>query len=102
MHKVLIAYDIDGTLRCDCSPVCLDIKESTLAHAMAMSTMKNTHLIAWSGGGASYAQSFVNSHSALKVLFGNNCFSKLDKHINPTIAVDDMKDFEGAPIVLVV
>jgi hypothetical protein len=104
MEKLTIAFDIDGTLRCNCTPTCHDVNPSVVALAQLMSKMKNTTLIARSGGGAGYAHRFVNQHEELRALFGDRCHSKFyDGAENmPDIAIDDQHDFSLGKVNLIV
>lgn len=101
MKKVVIAFDIDGTLRCNCTATCGDKNPDVVQLALLLNKMKNTHLIAWSGGGKNYAQAFINRHSDLQKIFGTRCYGKTDGVV-PDIAVDDIQDFELGDINLIV
>lgn len=99
MNKVTIAFDIDGTLRCNCTETCRDTNEDVVTVARIFSKWKNTRLIAWSGGGAQYAQAFIDSDDRLVGIFGNRCYSKFaipgkvgDPTLKPEIAIDDIQD----------
>lgn len=105
MQKITIAFDVDGTLRCNCTPICQDINSSIIAGLVFFMRMKNTRIMIWSGGGADYARSFFepkfSEHSK------GICFaSKLDKSTwkwgQPDIAIDDIQDFELGKINLIV
>lgn len=101
MKKVTIAFDIDGTLRCNCTETCQDVNTGTWLLALHLSSCKNVKLIAWSGGGAQYAQNFINERDSLKDLFGTRCFSKLNApHVD--IAFDDQHEFSLGDINLIV
>lgn len=103
MKKVLIAFDIDGTLRCNCTSTCRDVNEDVAQLARLFDRMKNTKLIAWSGGGKSYAQSFIDSNERLRSTFGTRCFSKFDDTIGkPDIVVDDIQETALGLINLIV
>lgn len=102
MTTAVIAFDIDGTLRCNCTDTCRDVNEEVFATALLFSRMKNTRLIAWSGGGKKYTQDFINAHDKLRDLFRNNCFDKMDRAIRPDIAVDDQHAFALGKINLIV
>lgn len=102
MKKIIIAFDIDGTLRCNCTDTCRDPNYNIVALAAILDTMKNTHLFAWSGGGAKYAQDFINSNDQLRHIFKNRCYSKLDRGLRPDIAIDDIQDTALGRINLIV
>lgn len=96
MKTTVIAFDIDGTLRCNCTETCRYTNNDIGVLASILKRMKNTTLIAWSGGGAEYAQSFIDGDDFLSMLFGRRCYSKVDylqTHDAPDIAIDDMHDF---------
>lgn len=96
MSKAVIAFDIDGTLRCNCTDTCQDTNTEVVDLARSLKkVMKNTKLIAWSGGGADYAQRYVDKYPVLRDIFGMKCYSKvayLQQHGKPDIAVDDIQD----------
>lgn len=105
MKKAIIAFDIDGTLRCNCTDTCRDVNARVLEMAICFGSLKNSKLIAWSGGGAQYAQSFIDSNDTLMRLFGKRCYSKLNyyiKHGQVEIAVDDIQDTALGKVNLIV
>lgn len=103
MKKILVAFDIDGTLRCNCTETCRDINEDVLSLARLLDRLKNTKLIAWSGGGKQYAQSYIDSDPRLFGTFGNRCFSKFDPEVGkPDIAIDDIQETALGKINLIV
>jgi hypothetical protein len=105
MNKVIVAFDIDGTLRCNCTDTCRDVNMGTLETAVAMNRLKNTTLIAWSGGGKQYTQSFIDSNVTLRELFGERCYSKIayiQQFGAPDMAFDDEHAFALAKINLIV
>lgn len=88
MNKVTIAFDIDGTLRCNCTATCQDVNRRTLDLLFILQSMKNTKIIIWSGGGADYARRFMNKFDLKHISYA----SKLDP-IHVDIAIDDQQDF---------
>jgi hypothetical protein len=103
MKKIIIAFDIDGTLRCNCTETCRDTNERIVQLAIILNRMKNTTLVAWSGGGKQYAQAFVDSDERLRGIFGQKCFSKLEaKVLNPDIAIDDIQECTLGKVNLIV
>lgn len=102
MKTATIAFDIDGTLRCNCAETCRDTNEDVVTLARVLSEMKNTKLVAWSGGGAQYAQSFIDSDTRLQDMFGERCYGKALSGFKPDIAIDDMQDFSLGGINLIV
>lgn len=92
MKTIKIAFDIDGTLRCNCTEVCRDINKSILNLAIILDNFKNVELWAWSGGGGDYVKSFVHSNSVLSSIFKDNrCISKIGAP-QMDIAIDDIQD----------
>lgn len=99
MKLVRVAFDVDGTLRCNCTETCQDPNVRQVERFRAFAHDKNTEMYVWSGGGAEYALRFAT-------LFGlpvkdKNCISKIGApHMN--IAVDDQQDFALADINIIV
>lgn len=102
MRKIVIAVDIDGTLRCNCSETCRDTNDDVVELCHLLKKMKNTKLVAWSGGGSSYAQSFVDSDQRLQAIFGQKCYGKIGAPFKPDIAIDDIQDTALGVINLIV
>ena len=102
MAKILIAVDIDGTLRCNCTETCRDVNEDVAELCRLLKKMKNTKLVAWSGGGSDYAQRFVDSDERLQAIFGRKCYSKIGASFKPDIAIDDIQDTALGVINLIV
>lgn len=105
MRKIIIAFDIDGTLRCNCSPTCQNRNEAIAALAEILKSMKNTKLIAWSGGGADYVRSQIRIMNLGHIFSEVNCWAKLNyymKHGKPDIAVDDIQDTALGEVNLIV
>jgi hypothetical protein len=104
MKKVTVAFDVDGTLRCNCTDTCQDLNQRTLDGLYFMRHMKNVRIMVWSGGGVAYVEQFLNRHS-----IGTRSFclaSKLDPSTwrwgKPDIAVDDMQSCELGILNLIV
>lgn len=90
MRTVRIAFDVDGTLRCNCTSTCQDPNMKIVRLFNILSDFKNTEMFVWSGGGSEYAKQFANLFE-LRVAH-KNCISKLGApHMD--IAVDDMHEF---------
>jgi len=102
MRTITIAVDIDGTLRCNCSETCRDTNDDVVELCRLLKKMKNTKLVAWSGGGSSYAQSFVDSDERLQAIFGRKCYGKIGAAFKPDIAIDDVQDTALGVINLIV
>ena len=102
MRKLTIAFDIDGTLRCNCTETCRDVNDNVVAIAKALDgSLKNARLIAWSGGGAKYAAQFVRDNPALYNIFGERCYSKLAAPA-VDLAFDDQHEFGLGTVNLIV
>ncbi len=102
MERVVIAVDIDGTLRCNCTETCRDSNQRIVDLTKTLASFKNTKVMVWSAGGADYAREFAE-------LFGIGdvwCGSKLDpstwKWGAPDIAIDDMHEASFGKFNLVV
>lgn len=93
MNKLLIAFDVDGTLRCNCETTCRNANApmAEIARWLKQYT-KNCTLIAWSGGGKPYVESVVRDMGLDDVFPPKRCFGKLDP-VKPDIAFDDMHEF---------
>lgn len=99
MKKVTIAFDVDGTLRCNCTDTCTDKNIRIVQLFKILQTFKNLELFVWSGGGRQYALQYAHE-------FGlgvpeRNCLSKLDG-FRPDIAIDDIQDTALGTINLIV
>jgi len=109
MKKVTIAFDIDGTIRCNCTETCQDPNANVVLLFRLLAKMKNTDMYVWSGGGADYALGFARlydlpvkeSHCISKNLVGTNPW-QFDPPLKPDIAVDDIQDFDLGAINLIV
>lgn len=105
MKKVVIAFDIDGTLRCNCTATCQDPNMRIVQLARILSTFKNVKLIAWSGGGKEYTEQIIRRLKLDDVFSPARCHSKLNyfmKHGKPDIAIDDIQGTALANINLIV
>lgn len=99
MKKIHIAFDVDGTLRCNCTDTCKDPNERIVELLKILASMKNTVIYVWSGGGKDYAQRFVNLYELNK--FVDHITSKTSG-IAPHIAIDDIQDTAIGDINLIV
>jgi len=112
MKKITVAFDIDGTLRCNCTETCQDANQPIIALANIYGKwFKNIELHAWSGGGKDYAYQFVRTHGLEKLIPESRCHSKVlvstnpwkfDNDFHPDIAIDDIQDFELGGLNLIV
>lgn len=99
MEKIHIAFDVDGTLRCNCTDTCQDPNDRIVHLFSILSHFKNTQLYVWSGGGADYAWRFADK---LKLpVSKERCISKIGAP-PMDIAIDDIQDTAIAPINLIV
>jgi hypothetical protein len=101
MSKVRIAFDVDGTLRCNCTDDCQDPNQRIVDLFHILNSFKNTELYVWSGGGADYARRFADKFD-LPITAGK-CLSKVGT--NPDfihIAIDDIQDTAIGNINLIV
>lgn len=105
MKNIVVAFDTDGTLRCNCTETCQDVNRRIVDLFMILKHMKNTRLMVWSGGGADYARNFFEPK--FTDLSKGVCFaSKLDpttwKWGRPDIAIDDIQECELGVVNLIV
>ena len=56
MREIIIAFDIDGTLRDNTVADRIVANERIRTLLILLSSMKNTRIMVWSGGGANYAR----------------------------------------------
>jgi hypothetical protein len=100
--KILIAFDVDKTLRCDCQPTCAEPHQDIVTLARILGTMKNVRLMVWSGGGKDYATNAIARYD----IPGAFPASKIDQNTwvcgKPDIAFDDVETFNMATINLIV
>lgn len=95
MQKLVVAFDIDGTLRCNCTATCQDRNEDVVAFAEILKSWKNFKLIAWSGGGAEYVRSQIRIMKLDHLFSDERCYAKLNYYIKygqVDVAVDDIQD----------
>lgn len=102
MNKVVIAFDIDGTLRCNCTPTCQDVNQRILTLLSILRTFKNVNIMIWSGGGAEYARSFMRPFAIHHVCFASKIDPTTWQWGKPDIAIDDQQEFNMAIINLIV
>lgn len=110
MKKITVAFDVDGTLRCNCTRTCRGINTNIYCLLVILSGFKNVKIVVWSGGGADYARSFWNSTNSQNYLEGFKIKtptfeSKLNyvaRHGQPDIAIDDIQDTAIGKVNLIV
>ena len=99
MQKTKIAFDVDGTLRCNCTETCQDANLDIVALFNILNKFKNTELYVWSGGGSDYAR-------ACAIRYGLAIPEKrmISKFGAPQmdIAIDDIQDTALGKINLIV
>jgi hypothetical protein len=99
MKKIRIAFDVDGTLRCNCTDTCQDPNQRIIDLFKILESFKNTELYIWSGGGSDYARRFGDKFG----LKAKDYLSKLST--SPgfiDIAIDDIQDTAIGKINLIV
>ncbi len=99
MKNINIAFDVDGTLRCNCENNCNDSNIDIVEIYNILASFKNTTMYVWSGGGAKYAQ-YWSKRFKLQVK-ESHCISKIGAP-KMDIAVDDQHEFSLATINLIV
>lgn len=99
MKTIKIAFDVDGTLRCNCTDTCQDPNQRIVDMFNTLASFKNTEMYVWSGGGANYAGQHARMY-ALPVKIGN-CISKISAP-QMDIAIDDIQDTAIGTINLIV
>lgn len=100
MRKIRIAFDVDGTLRCNCTDTCEDPNQRIVDMFNTLASFKNTDMYVWSGGGDMYASRFAVKYG-LKVK-GGHCIGKIGNTIPIDIAVDDIQDTAIGTLNLIV
>ncbi len=103
MKKVIIAIDVDGTLRCNCTDTCEDPNKRIVLLADTLVSFKNVKVMVWSGAGKAYAQRFMDKFGMSPKI---KAASKLDPSTwiygRPQIAIDDIQDTSMADLNLIV
>lgn len=115
MKKIVIAFDVDGTL--------IDDQDLMIIRSVRLLTdlahMKNVEIVVWSGGGQDYAEMWVRKLGLEKYV--KRCYDKnhlkpeqrfqlkssgkqheFNPEITPDIAIDDIQDCELGQINLIV
>jgi hypothetical protein len=103
MKQIVIAIDVDGTLRCNHTDTCEDPNKRIVEMAKTLATFKNVKVMVWSGGGKAYAQRFMDKFGMGPKI---KAASKLDPatwiYGRPQIAIDDIQDTAIADLNLIV
>ncbi len=110
--KVTIAFDIDGTLRDNSVGGACVANERIRTLLITLASMKNTHILLWSGGGEDYArkvaralgiEQYVDEYSD-KGYGGYDAEGRPIFHTTrkPDIAIDDIEECELGVLNLIV
>lgn len=99
MQTIKIAFDVDGTLRCNHTETCRDSNQDIVELFRILKKFKNTELFVWSGGGAEYALRFARLYEL--PVNDKHCISKIGApHMD--IAIDDIQDTAIGGVNLIV
>lgn len=99
MQVVRVAFDVDGTLRCNCTDTCTDPNVRQVERFKAFAHDKNVKLYVWSGGGADYAWRFAQRFEL--PVKQRNCISKVGAP-QMELAFDDQHEFSLATVNIIV
>lgn len=101
MRKIVVAVDVDGTLRSNLDPSRVVANEDIRNLVRILQRFKNTELILWSGSGELYARQVANE---LGISHWFNKFASKTDHevINADIAIDDIQDTAIGKLNLIV
>lgn len=99
MKAVSIAFDVDGTLRCNCTDTCQDPNEDIVRLFWILSMFKNVDLYVWSGGGKVYAERFAKLFNL--PVRQSRIISKFSG-FKPDIAIDDIQETALGTLNLIV
>lgn len=127
MKKILIAFDVDGTLRDNTQTDRPVANERIRSLLITLASMKNTKIIIWSGGGELYCRQIAAAFGLERYVDGyadkqwtavDDCrggagggeqctHPEYHRHFNydgpqPDIAVDDMQAFTLGAVNLIV
>lgn len=97
MEREVFAIDIDGTLRCNCTPTCRDGNRRIVDLVFVLlESFKNVRVMIWSGGGTEYArqfgEKFFSRYPERKLIYASKLDQSTWKWGRPTITVDDIQD----------
>lgn len=103
MKRVLVAFDVDGTLRCNHTDTCEDPNERMIELLKTMHHMKNVKVIVWTGTTPEYAYRFVRKFGLEKYVPESRCYSKISApELGVDIAIDDIQECELGKVNLIV
>ena len=102
MRQIVIAFDIDGTLRDNTVADRIVANERIRTLLILLSSMKNTRIMVWSGGGANYARQ-VSASMAIEqyvAVYADKGFGGYEADgspifhtdLQPDIAFDDIEE----------
>lgn len=101
MKKIVIAFDVDGTLRNNNVEDRVVANEDIRSLLRILSRFKNTKIIVWSGSGVLYARQAANEMHINQWVDGYAAKSDWTV-ITPDIAIDDIQDTAIGQINLIV
>lgn len=114
MKKIVIAFDVDGTLRCNREE---EHREKIVPNLRivrlweTLSSFKNVELHVWSNRGAEYCDMIVKRFDLQKCKATHKKYWQAqqnsddwheDDGFRPDIAIDDQQRFDGADLNLIV
>jgi phosphoserine phosphatase len=116
MRKIVIAFDVDGTLIHNDSSVAAGgiptPNERIRSLLITLASMKNTRIIVWSGGGELYARQICRAIGITKYVdayYSKNLIGKkpggeydFRPDIKPDIAIDDIQHCDLGNMNLIV
>ena len=112
MRKIVIAFDVDGTLRDNQVEDKVVANERVRTGLIWLSSFKNTKIVVWSGGGELYARQVADTLGISKYVdsYASKNYTGKDsnnRHVffpgfTPDIAIDDIQDCELGLLNLIV
>lgn len=111
MDKILIAFDVDGTLISDMTGSGPVVNERIRTLLVTLSSFKNVKIMVWSGGGELYARQvahaigidkYVDYYDSKKITTENPNGVLEKQDTIPDIAIDDIQDCVLGTINLIV
>lgn len=101
MKQVIIAFDVDGTLRDNTITNRVVANEKIRSLLVTLASFKNTYIVVWSGSGQLYAKQAVNELAIAKYV--DLCMGKEQwQNLHVDIAIDDIQDTNIGKINLIV
>jgi len=99
MKRVIVAFDIDGTLRSNRDDSHTP-NERIRTLLITLASFKNVRIHVWSGGGELYARQSVAAMGLAKYV--DSYSSKQDADFTPDIAIDDIQECAMGLVNLIV